>query len=195
MTTRRRRCTRRPRHWPTGRRNRSPVAPRRFSRRGFLRGAGISAARGIGLPGLLAACGTEGTQQTAETCVSTDISDTEKKLIFSNWPRVHRRGQAACPTLEDFQTESGISVTYNTDINGNNEFFAKIRNQLGACEPTERDIIVLTDWMAARVVIGSAGLQELDHGNMPERPGEPGRILQEPAWDPDRDTPSRGRAG
>ena len=42
---------------------------RGMSRRGFLRGASLSALA-LGSPSLLAACGTEGAQQTAESCVS-----------------------------------------------------------------------------------------------------------------------------
>ena len=58
---------------------------RGVSRRGFLRGASLSALA-LGSPGLLAACGTEGAKQTAESCVSKDLSATEKMLNFSNWP-------------------------------------------------------------------------------------------------------------
>ena len=50
---------------------------RGVSRRGFLRGASLSALA-LGSPGLLAACGTEGAKQTAESCVSKDLSATEK---------------------------------------------------------------------------------------------------------------------
>src|SRR5680860_757626 len=64
------------------------------SRRSFLRGAGISTIA-VTSSGLLVACGTEGTQQTAETCQSTDLSDSEKELVFSNWPLyVDEKGKA-----------------------------------------------------------------------------------------------------
>src|SRR3954453_14699779 len=43
------------------------------SRRGFLRGAGL-AGLGLGVPGLLSACGPEGAQQSADSCVSKDLS-------------------------------------------------------------------------------------------------------------------------
>lgn len=156
-----------------------------FSRRGFLRTAGVSA-MALGSGGLLAACGTEGTQQTAQSCQSTDISDTEKLLVFSNWPLyLDEDDDGGYPTLRDFQKESGIKVTYNTDVNGNNEFFAKVRNQLGACEPTERDIFVLTDWMAARVIAGG-WIQELDMANMPNVEANLTDSLREPSWDPGR---------
>jgi hypothetical protein len=55
-----------------------------LSRRGFLRGAGLSAAA-LGGSSLLAACGTEGAQVEAGSCRSTDLSSREKEIVFSNW--------------------------------------------------------------------------------------------------------------
>ena len=92
-----------------------------MSRRGLLRGASLSALA-VGVPGLLSACGTE-SQVQPESCVSKDLSSTEKKLVFSNWPEYIDVAGKRMPTLEQFEKESGISVTYNTDINDNNEFF------------------------------------------------------------------------
>ncbi len=155
-----------------------------LSRRGFLRGAGFSAVA-VSSSGLLVACGTEGTRQTAETCRSTDLSEEEKQLVFSNWPLYMDEKGDSYPTLDGFEEQTGISVTYNTDVNDNNQFFAKVRNQLGACESTDRDIFVLTDWMAARMV--SLGwLQELDHDNLPNVDAKLVSSLQSPNWDPER---------
>jgi spermidine/putrescine transport system substrate-binding protein len=164
-----------------------------FSRRGFLRGASISALA-LGTPGLLAACGTEGGGQTAESCVSEDLSADEPVLNFSNWPeyidvetkKVGGQKQTVIPTLMEFEEQTGIEVTYNTDVNDNNEFFAKVRNQLAACEPTGRDIFVLTDWMAARMV-GLGWLQQLDKDNMPNVVANLNPSLQSPPWDENRD--------
>jgi spermidine/putrescine transport system substrate-binding protein len=163
------------------------------SRRGFLRGASISALA-LGTPSLLAACGTEGGGQTAESCVSEDLSADEPVLNFSNWPEyidvesknVGGQKQTVIPTLMEFEEQTGIKVTYNTDVNDNNEFFAKVRNQLAACEPTGRDIIVLTDWMAARMV-GLGWLQTLDKDNMPNVVANLNPSLQSPSWDENRD--------
>ena len=44
------------------------------------------------------------------------------------------------------------SVDYTDDVSDNAEFFAKVRNQLGGCEPIGRDMMVLTDWMAAKMI-------------------------------------------
>ena len=155
-----------------------------LSRRSVLRGAGVSA-MALGSTGLLAACGTEATQQTTETCQSTDLSEKEKALVFSNWPLYMDEKGKSYPTLEGFEAQTGIEVTYNTDINDNNQFFAKVRNQLGACESIERDIMVLTDFMAARMV-GLGWLQELDHSNLPNVDANLVESLRNPLWDPGR---------
>ena len=159
---------------------------RAFSRRGLLRTAGYSAVA-VGAGGVLAACGTAGTKQSAEDCVSEDLSSKEKVLNFSNWPEyidVDDSGKKM-PTLDGFEKKTGIDVRYSTDVNDNNQFFAKVRNQLGACESTGRDIFVLTDWMAARV-INLGWTQELDHANMPNVTANMQGRLKAASWDPGR---------
>jgi spermidine/putrescine transport system substrate-binding protein len=154
-------------------------------RRSFLRGASLSALA-LGSPALLAACGTESQVQSEDECKSTDLSAEQKEVIFSNWPEYIDVKGKRMPTLEAFEAESGIDVTYNTDVNDNNEFFGKVKDQLGGCEPIGRDIITLTDWMAARM-IGLGWLQKLDHDNMPNVTANLKPNLQSPNWDPDRD--------
>ena len=64
----------------------------------------------------LAACGTDSQVQTSEECKSTDLSDTEKELVFSNWPeyidvetrKVNGQKQTVIPTLLDFEERTGI---------------------------------------------------------------------------------------
>jgi spermidine/putrescine transport system substrate-binding protein len=158
---------------------------RSVGRRGFLRGASVSALA-LGVPGLLSACGTDSQVQSADSCVSKDISDQEKKLVFSNWPEYIDRKGNAIPTLEAFQQQTGIQVTYNTDINDNNDFFGKVKDQLGACEPIGRDIITLTDWMAARM-IGLGWIQKLDKANLPNVEANLKADLKSPSWDSERE--------
>ncbi|MEV4618935.1 spermidine/putrescine ABC transporter substrate-binding protein [Asanoa sp. NPDC049573] len=139
-----------------------------LSRRTLMRGA--FAAGGLALTGgALAACGTKGAQQTEATCVSEDSSATDKRLIVSNWPQyidVDEKDESKRPTLAAFEAKTGIAVSYTEDINDNNEFFGKVQNQLTACQPTDRDVIVLTDWMSARM-IRLGWLQKLDLTKMP----------------------------
>jgi spermidine/putrescine transport system substrate-binding protein len=154
-------------------------------RRSFLRGTAVGGAA-LGLPALLAACGTEGTVQSAETCTSDDKSDSEKVINFSNWPEYIDVQGKRMPTLEAFEDESGIDVDYTPDVNDNNEFFAKISNQLGDCQPIGRDIMVLTDWMAARLV-NLGWLQKLNHDNLSNVDANLVSSLQGVDWDPNRD--------
>jgi spermidine/putrescine transport system substrate-binding protein len=169
-----------------------PIPADPLSRRTLLRGMSASALAIAG-GGLLSACGTEGASQTEASCKSTDRSRTEKTLNFSNWPlyideaNINRNGQQVTvnPTLDRFQKQSGISVEYVADVNDNHEFFGIVRNQLAACESTGRDIFVLTDYMAARMV--SLGwIQELDPANIPNVEANLVDNLKSPPWDPNR---------
>ena len=90
------------------------------------------------------------------------------------------------PTLEDFEERTGIEVTYNADVNDNNDFFAKIQNQLGDCQPIGRDIFVLSDWMVP-MLVGLGWLQKLDHANMPNVRANLLPRLSSPSYDPDRE--------
>ncbi|MEV4541421.1 polyamine ABC transporter substrate-binding protein [Micromonospora echinaurantiaca] len=145
---------------------RTPLRP--LTRRGLLTGTLGSAAL-LAAGGALTGCGTKGAQQTEAGCVSEDLSGTEKKLVFSNWPQymdVDEKDESKRPTLDAFIAKSGIAVTYTEDVNDNNEFFGKVQNQLAACQATERDIMVLTDWMAARM-IRLGWIQKLDRSKLP----------------------------
>lgn len=153
-------------------------------RRRMIQGAGLSALA-LGSPTLLSACGTESQKQTADSCKSTDKSADEKELVFSNWPEYIDIKGGRMPTLEQFETETGISVTYNTDINDNVEFFGKVKDQLGACEPIGRDIITMTDSTAGRM-IALGWMQELDKSNLPNVEANLIESLSSPSWDSDR---------
>jgi spermidine/putrescine transport system substrate-binding protein len=124
------------------------------SRRTVLRGllaAGAFAATG----GALTACGMPGTRQDPAACRAADKSATDKKLVVSNWPLyidVDENDETKRPSVEAFTKQTGIAVNYQEDVNDNNEFFGKVRNQLAACQAIDRDIMVLTDWMAARMI-------------------------------------------
>ena len=137
------------------------------SRRTLLKGAG-AAAFGIGSLAVLPLFGTPSAEQDPAECKATDLSAESKKLIISNWPAYidadPEKGQTT--TLQDFEKRTGIKVDYTDDINDNAEFFAKVRNQLGACEPIGRDMTMLTDWMAAKM-IGLGWVQPLDPQKVP----------------------------
>ncbi|MGW4497182.1 polyamine ABC transporter substrate-binding protein [Micromonospora sp. NPDC004336] len=141
---------------------------RSLTRRGLLTGALGSAAL-LAAGGALAGCGTEAATRTGAGCVSEDLSGTEKKLTFSNWPQymdVDDSDGSKRPTLDAFVARTGIQVTYTEDVNDNNEFFGKVRHQLAGCQSIGRDVVVLSDWMAARL-IRLGWVQRLDRSKLP----------------------------
>ena len=165
--------------------------PRSVSRRTVLTGMSLSAL-GLTGSGLLAGCGTPAAKQTEQQCVSTDLSDTQKTLNFSNWPSYidesdkKVNGKTVMPTIAAFENKTGITVNYTADVNDNAEFFAKVKDQLGSCQPTGRDMFVLTDWMAGRMIT-LGWIQKLDHAKIPNVDANLLANLKSPAWDPNRD--------
>ncbi len=154
-------------------------------RRRFVTGLGASAAV-LAAGGSLAACGTAPVSPTTAEPVE-DRSDADKALIISNWQLYidqAKKGQVR-PTLEAFEEETGISVTYTEDITDNESFYAKISPQLRSGQPTGRDLIIPTDWLVARL-IRQGYLQEIDKANTPSFPGNLIESLQSPSFDPDR---------
>lgn len=158
-----------------------------LSRRSLLRGAGV-AGMALGSSGLLAACGTDGAKIASGDCVSTDVSDQEKSLVFSNWiGYVDPVKKPDTSTLEKFQQETGITVDYqNGDVNDNESFFAKVSPQLQSCKESGRDVFVVTDYMAARM-IDLGWVQKLDKANLPNVEANLIDFLKSPDWDPERE--------
>ncbi len=147
------------------------------------------------------ACGTKGTatagKQSGAKPTTVDKSDTDKRLSWSNWPLyldADDKDENKHPTLLQFQKSTGIKVTYNEDINDNNEFFGKVRPQLAAGQDTGRDVIALTDWMAARL-IRLGWVQKLDKGNVPNVTANLRDALRSPDWDPGRDYSAPWQSG
>ncbi len=157
-----------------------------LSRRGFLQGASLSALAVAG-GGLLTGCGTSGAKVDQSECLSDDQSASEKQISFSNWIGYVDPVKAKdTSTLEKFEQQTGITVDYDADINDNESFFAKVSPQLQSCKPTGRDVFVLTDYMAARM-IDLGWIQKLDHSKMPNVDANLIDFLKSPAWDPNRD--------
>ncbi|GAB3121960.1 spermidine/putrescine ABC transporter substrate-binding protein [Streptomyces calidiresistens] len=137
-----------------------------LTRRRLLAGTGA-----LGAGALLAGCGIPPAETGAagEEEAAPDLSGEERVLHFSNWPLyidVDDENPGSRPTLEAFEAETGITVSYTEDINDNNEFFGKIRPQLAAGQDTGRDLVCLTDWMSGRL-IRQGWAQRLDPANLP----------------------------
>ena len=58
-----------------------------------------------------------------------------------------------------------------------------MKNQLGSCQPVGRDMIVMTDWMAARM-IDLGWIQKLDVSKIPNCTQNLIEPLRNRQWDP-----------
>ncbi|MFD6027800.1 polyamine ABC transporter substrate-binding protein [Streptomyces griseoluteus] len=157
-----------------------------LTRRSLLRASagGVLTAGGLGA---LSACGIPAAGRTPGGTAADDRSARDKTVDFSNWTEyidVDDSGKRH-PTLAAFQRKTGITVRYTEDINDNNEFFGKIKPQLAAGQQTGRDLIVLTDWLAARL-IRLGWVQRLDPANLPHAFANLSPQFRTPDWDPGR---------
>jgi spermidine/putrescine transport system substrate-binding protein len=156
-----------------------------LSRRGLLKAGGGAAFAGVSIAALkLPFFSTEGATQDPATCRAEDLSAAQMALIVSNWPQYIDPRKKSTSTVSVFEERTGISVAYNDDVNDNSEFYAKVKNQLGSCEPIKRDMMMLTDWMAARM-IGLGWIQPLDADKIPNYHQNLIDPLRNRQWDPD----------
>jgi spermidine/putrescine transport system substrate-binding protein len=168
---------------------------REISRRQLLR-MGAAGAMSIGAAGFLAACGG-GNGLSGSTQEQTKVIPKGKlgtQLNFSNWPLYIDVDHGKHPTLEKFQKQFGVKVKYTEEINDNTEFFGKIRQQLANGSSGGRDIVVLTDWMAARM-IRLGYVQKFDKSAMPNFERNLVDNLKHPDFDQNRDYTAPWQSG
>ncbi|WP_460070020.1 ABC transporter substrate-binding protein [Streptomyces sp. YKOK-I1] len=159
----------------------------RSGRAAMTRRSLMGGALALGGVGALSACGIPAAGKSQGGVSADDHSEQEKVVNFSNWPEyidVDDSGKNH-PTLDAFRKRTGISVKYTEDINDNDEFFGKIQPQLAAGQDTGRDLIVLTDWLAARM-IRLGYVQKLDASNLPHAFANLSEQFRSPDWDPGR---------
>ncbi|MFF3467417.1 polyamine ABC transporter substrate-binding protein [Streptomyces sp. NPDC001984] len=157
-----------------------------LTRRSLLR-ASAGGALAVGGLGALSGCGIPAAGKSQGGTTTQDHSAKEKVVNFSNWTEYIDvdDSEKHHPTLDAFRKRTGITVKYTEDINDNNEFFGKIKPQLAAGQDTGRDIIVLTDWLAARL-IRLGWVQKLDPSNLPHAYTNLSAQFRNPDWDPGR---------
>jgi spermidine/putrescine transport system substrate-binding protein len=159
----------------------------RLSRRSMLSGAGA-----LGLGAFLTACGTSapGSTSGGETAVkptaAADESSSQKIVNWANWTQYldYDETTKAYPTLVDFGKATGLKANYYEEVEDNASYYAKVQAQLHRGRDIQRDLITLTDWMAARLV--REGLvQKLDKARIPNAKNIL-PSLAKVAWDPGR---------
>jgi spermidine/putrescine transport system substrate-binding protein len=137
-------------------------------RRTVTRRAALAGAAGVGTALGLAACAPagDGGATTDALVPATDVSDSEKVLLWYNWPGYMDEAEdGSRPTLERFQEESRITVEYKEEYNDNDEWYGINRNELIAGKDVGADLICPTDWLAARLV-NDGQVQKLDIANI-----------------------------
>jgi len=123
------------------------VLARLNSRRRFI-GVGAAAAAAVILgPSFLAACGSaDNPPSGASQAPSEDGTPAAGSLRISNWPLYMADGFIA-----GFQTATGLVVDYKEDFNDNEEWFAKNKEPLSRRQDIGADLVVPTQFMAARL--------------------------------------------
>jgi spermidine/putrescine transport system substrate-binding protein len=163
--------------------------PRRgvMSRRDLLRRMGIGAGA-LSLSAFLAACGTEGTAPSGgdeeEERDPLTTNQIQGELDFANWPLYIDRAGGQRPTLNDFTEATDIEVNYREVIDDNQSFFGTIQEPLANGQETGWDLIVVTDWLIAKMI--SLGfLEQIDQDRIPNFYEHAGQIYQNRTYDPD----------
>ncbi len=192
-----------------------PSEPRGLSRRAFVQGtalAGIAAflaactgTKASGAPSATAAASASeaaaSTGPSVAPTVAPSFTPTPQvitgPLKFANWPAYIDQTTGAdttsgvlpagsSKTLEDFKKKYNVKVDYVEKIDTNQAFFETIRPALAGNLPTGWDLMVLTDWMAAKI-IQKGWAERLDPINVPNCVKNLRDPLRGQTWDPNND--------
>jgi spermidine/putrescine transport system substrate-binding protein len=136
-----------------------------MSRRRFLGRSGAAALGLTALGSALAGCSIQG-EAAHGVKAATAVAVRHPKssltgLRWANWPLYIDK-----KTLKAFDATHATTVKYVEEINDNFEFFGKVRQQLAQGQDIGRDIVTLTDYMAARWV-RDGYCEPLDKRNIP----------------------------
>jgi spermidine/putrescine transport system substrate-binding protein len=155
-----------------------------LNRRTFIGRAGATGLTVSGLSTFLAACGSiKGTAvgtKGGTPAITTHAKASLDGLTISNWP-LYIDKSVNKAFVRKFDVKQ---FAYREDVNDNDEYFGKVQQPLAQGRDIGRDIMVLTDWMAARM-LRLGYLEPLDKRNIPNAKNlQP--TLQIPPWDPNR---------
>ena len=167
----------------------NPILHRRISRRTMLQGTALA-----GVATFLAACGTPAAGSPAPTTGGSaapggaiEPPTPSDVLNFANWPLYIDQDESSppiSPSLEGFEARYGTTVSYKDVINDNESFFGTIQPPLQAGQDAGWDIVVLTDWMAARL-IRLGWVERIDTANTPNFVANLEDVHRGVPWDPD----------
>ena len=133
---------------------------------------------------LLAACG--GVEGTKKRRAPTSADGREPSEDGPSAPSRSRTGRSTSTQKADRagRRRPAATMKYIEDYNDNEEFFAKVRQELEADRPIGRELVAPTDWMAG--ALDRPRLRRADRqGERPERQEPPGSLAR-PPYDPER---------
>jgi spermidine/putrescine transport system substrate-binding protein len=158
---------------------RDEVTRRRLLRRGAAGALSVSALS------YLAACGSEtgGTGDNKPESKVIKKGEIGDSIYVANWPLYIDEKHE---TLKKFEDKYGAKVKYVEEINDNTEFFGKVRQQYDRGDSGGRDIHVVTDWMASKM-INLGYVEKLNHAALPNVTANLIDRLKSPPFDPKRD--------
>jgi spermidine/putrescine transport system substrate-binding protein len=161
------------------------LTSRRLSRRQLLARAG-AAAGALSASSLLAACGETTRAAAIGSAGWWQGQRPTGRLAFANWPLYidYTNWLKDRPSLNGFSRHTGIEVTYEEVIEGNEPFFQKIAPRLQAGQPLGYDLIVLTNGWQTSQLIGNDWLVPLDHSMLPNFARYAASIAKSPNYDP-----------
>lgn len=110
--------------------------------------------------------------------------DQGNDLVISTFPLYIDADAPGAPgSVARFRRETGINLRYLEDVNDVRQFFARIRPDLASGRWPGQDLVVLTSWMAQRLI----SLGWLDPLPLEQVPNRRHLItdLQRAPWDPD----------
>ena len=151
--------------------------PHLRGRRTFLRQLALGGGAAALGPALLQACG-RGPGGGAESGGAAG-----GELVISNFPLYIDADAPGAPgSVARFQKDTGLRVRYVEDVNDVRQFFARIQPQLAAGRPLAQDLVVLTGWMAERLI----RLGWVEPLPLAEVPNARNLVpsLRNPPWDP-----------
>jgi len=154
-----------------------------MTRRHLIR-RGAAGALSLSAIAYLAACGeTGGGKEESKVIPKGQLSKT---LYVANWPLYIDSKNPNKGTLGKFKKKYGASVKYVEEINDNDQFFGKVRQQYDRGSSGGRDLHVVTDWMAGRMQrLGY--VQKLDKSQLPNVQKNLLDKLRHPSFDRNRD--------
>jgi len=114
-----------------------------------------------------------------------DISATDPTVNWAKWPLyLDEDDNGNYPTLEAFTAASGIAANYLVEVDDNNSYFAKVKDQLALGQDIGADTVCLTEWMVSRW-IRRGWTQAFNLDNIPNHANVVAELLN-PDFDPGR---------